>query len=147
MAMSISRPMFLSTTLNGTGLAVPYLLPIAGTLFGAPVFIGSIVISALIVLLYFLCYLFSKNRNVLWLVTALALFCVDTILMLVFNFAGAESMVGNIIDMLLHAWVIISLCGGIAAHKKLKALPDEPVAPVVEAASEEAPAPEQNAEE
>jgi hypothetical protein len=91
-------------------------------------------ISALILVIYFLCWLFSKNGKVKWLTTALVLFCIDTLVMFVYyGFA-----ISSIIDIIFHVWVIVILVMGIKAHKKLKEMPEEEV--VIEAEYRELPA-------
>lgn len=77
-------------------------------------------VAAVICVLYLLCWLFSKKGRVGWIIVALVFFTLDTVLMLLFGL-GADS----IIDVLFHGWVIISLSMGIAAHFKLKKLPEE----------------------
>lgn len=81
-----------------------------------------LVIVAVILLVYFLCWLFAKKKKVAWLTVALILFVIDTVAMLVI--AGVS--VDMIIDIVFHAWVIISLISGIVNYNKLKKLPEEP---------------------
>lgn len=98
-------------------------------------FVVAIVVAVVICSLYFLCWLFSKKKRVAWMIIALVLFVLDTVLM----FLGGVST-DSIIDVVFHGWVILSLSLGIAAHFKLKNLPEEePVAapqPAVDAAEE-----------
>lgn len=82
-------------------------------------------IAAAICGLYLLCWLLSKKGKVAWLIVALVLFVVDTVIMFV-NGIDADS----ILDVVFHAWVIISFSMGIAAHYKLKKLStEEPTSP------------------
>ena len=84
------------------------------------VFVG---IAAVLVAVYFVCWLLSKKR-VGWLIAALSFFAIDTVLLILNYGIGVES----IIDLLFHAWVIYYLIAGIVAHQKLKKLPaEEPV--------------------
>ena len=93
-------------------------------------------IAAGIILLYLLCWIFSKKNKVGWLVAALVLFILDTLDMITFGGIASNS----VIDIALHVYVIWSLISGIIAHNKLKKLPEEEEAvvaaaevPVVEA--------------
>ena len=56
-----------------------------------------------------------------WLIFALVIFVIDTLGMLAF--LGFD--LSNIVDMIFHAWVIVSLVMGIIAAAKLKKLPEE----------------------
>lgn len=84
-------------------------------------FIGFIIIAAIIVLLYLACWFFSKKVKTGWLVFALIIFAIDAIaLIYVFGFES-----DNIVDIIFHVWVIVSLIMGISAGSKLKKLPPE----------------------
>lgn len=100
------------------------------------------VIAAVILVLYLLSWIFSKKNRVGWLIFSLVLFVIDTVTMLFMVVDISE----YIVDILFHAWVIISLTMGIVSHFKLKKLPVDPVSedcaeqvqePTVEAYSEE----------
>jgi len=78
------------------------------------------VVSVVIILLFLLCWIFSKKNRVGWLIASFVLFCLDTIFLLLSGING-----DSIIDIVFHAWVIISLVGGIRAHSQLKKLPPE----------------------
>ena len=86
------------------------------------VLVVMLVISAVIIALYLLSWIFSKKGRVGWLIFALVIFCIDTAAML-FLQGIRESM----IDIVFHIWVIVSLVSGIRAYKKLKALPEEEI--------------------
>lgn len=79
------------------------------------------IISILIIALYLLCWLFSKNNKVKWLITALVLFGIDTLVMFIYYGISADM----IIDIIFHIWVIVILAMGIDAHYKLKKMPVE----------------------
>lgn len=121
-------------------LFIPYLLVLTGMLFTGRLTDGylmeefsdmeflpdaaltiMVVIAAVIMLLYLLCWIFSKKNKVGWIIFALVLFGIDTALMLLLQGISGDTL----IDTVFHAWVIISLASGISAHKKLKALPPE----------------------
>lgn len=114
--------------------SVPYWLSIYALLFMGkiPVDDGYAVIAVddvvsyallagavVIVVLYLLCWIFSKKK-VGWLITALVLFSIDTVVMFVM-FDGINS--DSIFDILFHALIIVELAMGISAHYKLKKMP------------------------
>ncbi len=107
------------------------------TNFLSPAFFGLfIAIAVSILVFYLLSWIFSKNNKTGWLIFSLVLFATDTAGMFYFVGFSADSMV----DMLFHAWVIISLARGILAALKLKSLPMEEVeitATVVDEGEEE----------
>jgi len=78
-------------------------------------------IAILIVLLYLISFLCSKNNKGGWLIFALVFFSLDTVGMFLYFGLSADM----IIDMLFHAWVIWELASGIRAYRKLKSLPPE----------------------
>ena len=85
------------------------------------VLIVMLAIALVIVALYFLCWIMSKKHGIGWIITALVLFGLDTVMMfLIQGFA-----VDSIIDILFHAWVIYYLIVGIVSYLKLKNLPEE----------------------
>lgn len=80
----------------------------------------TLVVAVVICVLYLLCWLFSDKRRVGWMIAVLVLFAVDTILMVL----GGISL-DSVMDVVFHAWVVISLSMGTIAHFKLKKLPEE----------------------
>jgi hypothetical protein len=87
---------------------------------GTGVLAVFVAVAAVICVLYLLCWLFSKKKRVAWMIIALVMFVLDTALMLL---AGISA--DNIIDVVFHGWVILSLSMGVAARFKLKKLPEE----------------------
>ncbi len=83
------------------------------------VFYLGIAIIALV--LYALAWLLSKKKGYGWLIVALIMFVIDTAAMFYFTGFSADM----ILDIVFHAWVIISLISGIITAKKLKKLPEE----------------------
>lgn len=71
---------------------------------------------------YVLCYVFSK-KHVGWMIAALVLFGIDTLLLLLLFFGGFDPSM--IIDLLVRVWVIVSLSIGIQCSLRLKRLPKE----------------------
>lgn len=85
----------------------------------------TIVIAALLLVLYLLSWIFSKKNRVGWLIFALVFFSIDTAMMLLLTGFSMDF----IVDSIFHGWVIVSFAGGISAHYKLKKLPEEPELP------------------
>lgn len=114
---------------------IPYFVMVLGVFSEIyELLIASIVIAVVIVVLYFLCWLFSKKRYG-WLIAALVLFSLDT-LALIGLYLLMEDFSG-IFDLLVHIWVLYYLISGIVHGVKLKKTPeDEPAA--VEESSENA---------
>ena len=98
----------------------------------------ALVISAIILAAYLLCWIFSKKR-VGWYVAALVLFIIDTALLVLLALAF-EMLADSIMDLVFHGWVVLELCQALVCHKKLKALPPEPEAEPVPAPWPPAPA-------
>lgn len=86
-------------------------------------------LALIITALYLVSWIFSKNNRVGWLIVSLTLFSLDTVGMIVF--IGIDFT--NIIDIIFHAWIIISLSVGIHAHSRLKGLPPDEQNETVEA--------------
>ena len=87
------------------------------------VFYIALAVSLVIIALYVLCYLFSKNYKVGWLICALVMFTLDTACMfLLYNIT-----LDIIMDVLFHVWLLVILVLGITAHYNLKKLPPEEI--------------------
>lgn len=89
------------------------------------VFIVMLVIAVAILVFYLLSWIFSKKNKVGWLVFALVIFSIDTLVMLFL-----QGITESIMDVIFHAWVIVSLTSGIIAYNKLKKLPEEEIVEV-----------------
>ncbi len=87
------------------------------------VFAVCLAIAAIIITLYVISWIFSKNNKSGWLIFALVFFAIDTVGM--FAFVGFQF--DSIIDIAFHVWVIVSLAMGINASSKLKKLTEEEV--------------------
>lgn len=90
-----------------------------------------VALALAICVLYLIAYLFSKDGKTGWLIMALALFAVDTVLMLVIT----GDPLASIIDIVFHIWVGYYLISALLAAKKLKELPPE-TDPIIENLSE-----------
>lgn len=117
-------------------LFVPYLLAVNGALYTGRVpgfyvpaaymwsdaaFYIALAVAAVCILLFVLCWIFSKKNKVGWLIAALVFSIIDTALGLLYYGVSTDI----IIDIVFHAWLIFSLISGISAYNKLKALPEE----------------------
>ena len=85
-------------------------------------FVALLVISVLILVIYLLCWLFSKNGKAHWLKVAIGLFGFDTLLMLLLGSGGSM-----ILDLVFHVWILFILSSGIKSQKQLGELPKEEV--------------------
>ena len=81
----------------------------------------TVVIAAVIVAVYALCWLLSKKHKVGWLIAALVMFVLDTIAMLSLSGIALEML----IDVVFHGWVIFDISRGIYYHFKWKDTPIE----------------------
>ena len=93
---------------------VPTFLAIFGFAWEA---YGLIVIVGVILLLYLLCWIFSK-RHYAWMIVAAVLFAIDTIVMVYFYIGAFDASM--ILDFVIHAWVMYYLILGIVSGIKLK---------------------------
>ena len=87
---------------------------------------AGIVIAALLLGLYVLCWALSKNEPA-WMTAALVLFALDTAAVLVV-FAmiclGGAFKFGMLMEIVFQAWVLYCLITGVIAAKELKGLPE-----------------------
>ncbi len=72
--------------------------------------------ALLIVLLYVLCWFFSKKGKVGGLIGSLVLMFIDTVIMFVWRGMNADI----IMDAVFHGWIIVSMISGISGYYKLK---------------------------
>ncbi len=94
---------------------------------GGSVFtVTALVISALILVAYLLCWILSKKR-IGWYIVAFVMFILDTVMLVVM--AGSLGLLSDsIVDLIFHAWVLLGLGQALVANKKLKKLPPEEIA-------------------
>lgn len=93
--------------------------------FGKEVFTVLLSIAVAILVLYLLCWIFSKKNRRGWMIFAAVLFALDTVLMLLLN----GIVLDMALDYLFHGWVLGSLFMGITAAGKLKKLPEDDADP------------------
>ena len=102
---------------------VPYLAVMFGQLsYVITGFVVCICIAAIIILVYFLCWIFSK-KSYGWMIAALVLFSVDTVVMAGFYILLGE--LSGIIDAVIHALVLYYLIMGTVNGVKLSKLSEE----------------------
>ena len=97
------------------------------------VLVVALAIAAIILVFYFLSWFLSKKR-VGWLIVSLVLFAIDSVVMLLMANIGE-----SIVDIVFHAWVILSLSRGIYAYFKAKALPEEDFSEELAPATDDVP--------
>lgn len=85
-------------------------------------------ISAVILVLYLLCWLLSKKRPG-WFVVALVAFVLDTLALLGLCLA-LDVLTESVLDLVLHAWVIWELFQAVSANSKLKKMAAQEEIPV-----------------
>ncbi len=102
---------------------VPYLAVMTGVFTeNTPFLIATIIFAAIILGLYLLCWAFSK-KHYGWMITALVLFILDTLVMGgIYLSAGDFS---GVLDVLIHAWVLYYLIIGVKSGHTLQKLASE----------------------
>ena len=95
------------------------------TFYQKEVFVVMLIVAVVILVVYTLCWVFSKKLKVGWLITALVFFVLDTVAM----FLVSGFMTESLVDYLIHAWIIFSLSSGIYAYVKWKKAPEEVAQP------------------
>ncbi len=89
--------------------------------FGTPVFAVFIAAAVLFILFYLICWLFARKNKGVFLVLALSLFVIDTLVM----FIVVGFSLDMLTDVIFHIWALVALILGVSAHIKLKELPEE----------------------
>ena len=95
---------------------------------------AMIAIAAIFIVFYAVTWFFARKGKVGFLIAALAVFAVDTVSL--FVFFGSDLSTG-IMDIVIHALVIIEFVLGIASYFKIKKLPPEPVYQPMESPAEQ----------
>lgn len=114
-----------SDTMMLFSISVPYYAVVMGYFMGEQtMLVTGCVIAAVMLVVYLLCWIFSKKRTG-WLVAALVLFIVDTLVMGGMYLLASEA--SGIMDVLIHALVLYYLIVGIHSAAKLKKMPPEKV--------------------
>lgn len=89
--------------------------------FDKSVLIATFVIAAVILLIYFLCWIFAKKKKVGWLIAATVLFGIDTLAMLAIQGFSVDISLSILFHILVICWFVY----GIATYYKMKKLPEE----------------------
>ncbi len=96
------------------------MVDIASWFENTAVLVGGAIMAFVVIGLYLLCWALSKKRPG-WLVAALVLFVLDTLVLLALYDISAM-----ILDLLMHIWVLYYLISGtVAANKMKKMSPEE----------------------
>lgn len=78
--------------------------------------------AAVVLVLYLLSWILSKKNRTGWMIFALVMICLDTVLLVLMCGISMDL----IVDYLFHGWMIVSLSIGVSAGCKMKKLPEEP---------------------
>lgn len=115
---------FGSTTMMLCSATVPYYVALVGYVLGIRTFmiIGA-VIAAFIILVYLMCWMFSK-KHYGWMVAALVMFVLDT-LFLGYLYIFVIGDFSGILDVVIHVFVLYYLVIGVINGKRLKTLPPD----------------------
>lgn len=94
------------------------------------------VIAAVVLIVYLLCYIFSK-KHIGWMIAALVLVSIDTVLLLIIEFS-AGTLSSSFMDILFHIWLVYYAAAALKYHRDIKKmiLTEEVIVPVEEAADE-----------
>lgn len=103
--------------------SVPYYAVVFGMVFEIPAFLYiCLAVAGVSLLLYFLCWFFSKEKSG-WILTALVLFGLDTVVLIILSILFGD--LSGILDVLLHGYIVYTLVVGAMADRTLKRLPEE----------------------
>ncbi|MBR5535878.1 MAG: hypothetical protein IKU60_04435 [Clostridia bacterium] len=112
-------------TSSGTMFLFSITVPYWATAFAYYLELGSLyVVAGIVIALYLICWIFSK-KHYGWFIPALILFILDSVYLGYISIDMAEA--SNIVDILVHIWILYYLGTGIYFGYKLKHLPEEEV--------------------
>ena len=80
---------------------------------------GALIVSVIVVGIYLLCWALGKKKTG-WLITALVLFSLDTVGLLVITFTLLEDPILNLMDIIFHALAVYELVMAVICAGKLK---------------------------
>ena len=100
---------------------VPYYAAVFSTVFVYPYSAVCIGVTAGSIILYLLCWIFSK-KHYGWMITALVLFVLDT-LALIGIYVIFQDFSG-ILDVIIHIWVLYYLIIGVKYGYQAKSMPE-----------------------
>lgn len=105
--------------------SIPYFTVLIGIASEASeILMFCILMAAVILIIYLLCWIFSK-KHYGWMVVALILFIIDSIFMCVL-YLWAEDFSG-VLDFVIHIWVLHYVAVGVKYGAKLKKMPEEEI--------------------
>lgn len=104
---------FNSNTVMLFSASVPYIFTVFGYYYAD---ITSYIIAVVPLILYIVCFIFSKN-NYRWMIVASILFILDTLYLIYFWFPDID--ISLILDVLIHIWVLYYLISGWISGKKI----------------------------
>ncbi len=108
---------------------IPYFAVVFGFLSEmSSALIVSICFAVVILVLYLLCWIFSK-KHYAWMIGALVMFIIDSLAMVGLYILAED--VSGIIDVLIHIWVLYYLVIGVINGYRLKKMPTEPQSEIV----------------
>lgn len=111
-----------SSTMFLFSATIPYFAVTLGVIFEfTPVLVVCSVIAAAALVLYLICWHFSKRHHG-WLIAALVMFCLDCAFLLWLYLPSLD--VSGILDILIHAWVLYYLIIGVKYGAQLKKMPE-----------------------
>lgn len=113
---------------------VPYLSVAFGLAFDGGLLYAFIAVAVINIALYLASWQLSK-KNYGWMILALVLFILDTIIMGGMYLLVEEA--SGILDVLIHAWVLYYLIIGVKYGKKLKNMPEDEPEPEINAYPED----------
>ena len=127
MAFTLVNLVFLMTDLN-TYFLFSAAAPYYGTLFclewsgwnpGDTLVMGALLFDAVVLAVYFLCWILSKN-GAGWLIAATVLFLLDTLALLTVPVFFYITYGDILVDLLFHIWAIVELIQAVVSARKLQ---------------------------
>lgn len=106
-------------------------LPSGYEFYSTDLLIPLVIVAAVIIVFYLVCFFLSGKFRTGWLIAATVAFVIDTLFMIVYYGISIDAL----LDLVLHALMIYYLVNGIINGIKLKKLPPEEF----EAVAEEVP--------
>ncbi len=109
-----------SDTMALFSASLPYYAIVFGILLEALPF--GAMLAGTVLLLYFVCWLFSKRHSA-WMTVALVLFVIDTLCLLGLYILAEETF--GALDLMIHAFSLYCLAVGVVSAHRLKKMPEE----------------------
>lgn len=106
--------------LIGTGTYLPYsaIIPYAIVFFSSNITVNTIIASSFF-LLFYGGVTYMSNKKEIWLIGALLMYLVDSLVMIFFTFANGFEMMQTL-ELVFHGWILWTLLkGSVAAYRNL----------------------------